>query len=463
VRVAVRASVLLVVASFAASSASAQPLITAIVGVDDLGNSSSITRLRAAGVQAVRINLSWADVAPASRSADFDAADPADPAYSWSSFDRQVTSAVAAGVDPIVDIIGAPVWAEKAKPQPYYGAIKPDASELALFARAAARRYGGGFEGLPRVHNWMLWNEPNLIFWLQPQFEHGRPYSPGLYRGMLNAFADAIHGVHADNVVIAGATAPFTSADGTTAKWGVAPLAFLRTLLCLGRNLRPACSARAKFDVWAHHPYTSGGPTHHANFPDDVSLGDLPKMKAVLDAGVRARKIVSRHHVRFWVTEFSWDTSPPDPEAVPIALQARWVSEAMYTMWRNGVSLVTWFTLVDSPFPDSAYQSGLYFVDGKPKPTLTAFRFPFVALHERSQLRLWGRTPLGTAGRVSVEKRDGAWRRFAVVRADRYGIFNVRRPFASGIYRVRFAGETSLGFSTTEPPDRFYRPFGTVQ
>ena len=278
---------------------------------------------------------------------------------------------------------------------------------------------------------------------------------------MLNAFADAVHGVHADNVVIAGGTAPFTSADGTTEQWGVGPLAFLRGVLCLGKNLRPTCDARAKFDVWAHHPYTSGGPSHHANFPDDVSLGDLPKLKAVLDAGVRARKVVSRGRVRFWVTEFSWDTSPPDPQAVPLALQARWVSEAMYTMWRSGVSLVTWFTLVDSPFPDSPYQSGLYFVNGKPKPALEAFRFPFVALKAGTSLRLWGRTPGSKPGRVVVERQGSGWRRIATVRTDRFGIFNVKRPFVAGVYRARFAGEPTLAFSTTEPPDHFYRPFGT--
>lgn len=158
----------------------------------------------------------------------------------------------------------------------------------------------------------MLWNEPNLLFWPRPQFEHGRPYSPGR------------------------------------------------------RNLRPTSSARAQFDVCAHHPYTSGGPRHLAYFPDDVSLGDLPKLKAVLDAGTRTCKTVSRHRVRFWVTEFSWDTSPLGPQSVRLALQARWVAEAMYTMWRNGVSLVTSFTLLDSWFPDSPYQSGLYFVNGKP-------------------------------------------------------------------------------------------------
>lgn len=460
----VRTGVLVAVALTAASAASAAsgPLVAAVVAPDSITQAATVRQMRAAGLQAVRINVSWADVAPARRPADFDPSDPSDARYSWKSVDREVVAAVKAGMQPILSIYGAPTWAEAEVPKPYYGAIRPDASQLALFAHAAASRYGGSFPGLPRVTNWMLWNEPNLLFWLQPQFVNGKPYSPALYRKMLNGFADAIHGVHANNLVIAGGTAPFTSADGTTEEWGVGPLAFLRGVLCLGKNLRPVCAARAKFDVWAHHPYTSGGPTHHANFPDDVSLGDLPKLRAVLDAGVRTHKILSRGRVRFWVTEFSWDTSPPDPQAVPIALQSRWTAEAMYTMWRNGISLVTWFQLVDAPFPGSPYQSGLYFLSGKPKPTLTAFRFPFVALHQGRRLRLWGRTPLSAPGRVVVQRHGSGWKTVAVLYANRYGIFNATRAFAAGVYRARFGTSKSLEFSTTEPPDHFYRPFGSA-
>jgi hypothetical protein len=29
------------------------------------------------------------------------------------------------------------------------------------------------------------------------------------------------------------------------------------------------------------------------------------------------------------------------------------------------------------------------------------------------------------------------------------------------VYRARFNAASSLAFSTTEPPDKFYRPFGT--
>ena len=60
----------------------------------------------------------------------------------------------------------------------------------------------------------------------------------------------------------------------------------MREMLCMssGATPRATCNDRAEFDVWAHHPYTYGGPTHSAFHPDDVSLGDLGEMRRLLDA-----------------------------------------------------------------------------------------------------------------------------------------------------------------------------------
>ncbi|MEP7180441.1 MAG: hypothetical protein ABI775_15240, partial [Pseudonocardiales bacterium] len=98
----------------------------------------------------------------------------------------------------------------------------------------------------------------------------------------------------------------------------VAPLRFMRELLCLSKGANPhrVCTKQAHFDAWGVHPYTSGGPTHHAAGPDDVSLGDLPDVRRLLDAGVQAETIRSRRPVQLWATEFSWDSNPPDPRGV---------------------------------------------------------------------------------------------------------------------------------------------------
>lgn len=446
----------------AGAAASARPLTTALFAPGiDLTKPGVVEQMTASGVTAIRLMVNWASVAPTVTASGFDAADSADPQYRWGPVDAAVQAATDAGLQPIIDVADAPAWAQDGPPKQYYGPVRPHAADLAAFAHAIATRYSGAFDGLPRVRDWMFWNEPNLVFDLRPQFEHGQAVSPAIYRTLLNTFADEIHGVHPDNTVIAGATAPFTSRTGATADWGVAPLTFMRNLLCLSKKLEATCKARVKFDVWAHHPYTSGGPSHHANLPNDVSLGDLPEMRAVLQAGVRSHHVVSRHAPQFWVTEFSWDTNPPDPKAVPIGLQSRWVAEALETMWRAGVSLVTWFTLQDDPMSMSPYQSGLYFADGKPKPTLTAFRFPFVVRADASRLHVWARTPAGAPGTITVQLRQHGWRTVARLHADRYGIVDATIQGRAGVYRGIVAGEASLSFATREPPDHFYPPFGS--
>ena len=122
----------------------------------------------------------------------------------------------------------------------------------------------------------------------------------------------------------------------------------------------------------------------------DVSLGDLPKARSVLNAAVRARHVVSTHPVQFWVTEFSWDSKPPDSHGVPLGLEAQWVSEALFRVWRAGVSMFTWFLLKDDPSEQHAVpvRALLPQREGRSR-ALTAFRFPFVALRTYAErLRL---------------------------------------------------------------------------
>src|SRR5207253_2163622 len=223
---------------------------------------------------------------------------------------------------------------------------------------------------------------------------------PQWYRDMLNAFASSVHSVHTDNLVIAGGLAPFTSFAGKQHLWGVAPLEFMRLMLCMSKRLKPTCSNHSSFDIWSHNPYTSGGPTHHALLPDDVSIGDLPQMRRLLLAAIRSHHVATSKHVQFWVTEFGWDSSPPDPQGVPLRLHARWVAEALYRLWEAGVSMVAWYKLRDEPFKSSLVQSGLYFrglnvVGDRPKPALEAFRFPLVAFRQNQYRAFtWGRTPI---------------------------------------------------------------------
>ena len=98
---------------------------------------------------------------------------------------------------------------------------------------------------------------------------------------MVNAVAKAVHTVDPSNLVVAGGLDPLATEDEEAEWYSTAPLAFMRSLLCLSKGAtRTRRARRRQFDVWSHHPYTFGGPFGHAKNPDDVELGDLPQMRA---------------------------------------------------------------------------------------------------------------------------------------------------------------------------------------
>jgi hypothetical protein len=425
---------------------------------------ADLRKVPSSGARMVRLALSWSAVAPVDKPQKWNPADPADPNYRWNDFDTLVKKATALGLTIYVTVAGAPSWAQAqpAVTDPL-DARMPDPVAYGQFARAVAERYSGSFEGLSRIKYFQAWNEPNISISLVPQFADGKPVSPTEYRNLLNSFARAVHSVHRDNVVVAAGLAPFRDLGSTQQDRDWGPLSFLRALLCVSASGRPTCKTRVDADVWAMHPYTSGGPTHHAVLPNDVSLGDLPKFSAVLAAAGRAGHL-SKRNPPLWVTEFSWDSNPPDPKGVPTTLLTRWVAQAMYQMWADGVSLVTWLQVQDQPLSQSFFQSGLWYMNGKAKPTLQAFRFPFVALPEGDRVLVWGRTPGGVSESVVIEQSRGyGWRPVATLSPDSSGVFHDMLSITqTGRMRARLVGtdRTSPPFGLAPVPDQFFNPFG---
>jgi hypothetical protein len=464
---------LIALSLLAAAPASARSLETGLVaGSPYYGSDADLAfqQTRAAGASTVRIQLSWREVAPdgGTKPAGFDPTNPFDGAYRWGTFDQLVQRALANHLQPLIGITDSPAWAETASGG-RAGTNRPDPAEFGRFAEAAARRFSGGFPGIPRVKLWEAWNEANASFFLHPNAG-----SPAHYRQMVNAFAAGVKRVNAGNIVVAGGLFPFVI--NRPSAQAIGPLRFMRELFCLSKRLRPirGCDGRTRFDYWSHHPYTSGGPTHTASNPDNVSIRELPRMRRVLRAAIRYKKVIHSRRVRFWVTEFSWDSNPPDPNGVPIDLHARWVAEGLYRMWHAGVSLVTWFQLRDDESKgrphNEVFESGLYeFCAGglgcdRPKLSLQAFRFPFVAFRTGRYARVWGRTPTSGRGTVIIEQLTGrGWRTVGRLRARKGGIFEGRRRrHADGPLRARLksGGELSVQFSLHRPADRPVNPFG---
>lgn len=408
-----------------------------VYGEDEATAAAWLDRTVGLGAGLVRVNAPWDGIAP-TRPAN--AADPDDPAYRWQGLDTTVRRLRARGLDVLVTVYRAPRWAEGAgRPRTAAaGSWKPGPAALGAFARALASRYDGTRPDLPRVRRFMLWNEPNLASYLAPQWTRRkgryRAAAPAHYRRMLLAFTPAIKAAATGNTVVAGATSPY--GDPSAGGERMQPARFVRELLCVGRA---RCSSRPRFDVLSHHPYSVGRPRRRALNRDDVSIPDLGKLRRLLRAARREREIPRTP--RLWVTEVSYDSSPPDPDGVPAARHARWVAETLYLLWRQGASAVVWLQIRDSPPTPSyaaSYQSGMFLRDGRAKPAARAFRFPLVV----DRGRAWGKAP--AAGRLVIERRSGGrWRRAAALDVRAGQVFR-RRVARGSAYRARVGDQVSV-------------------
>jgi hypothetical protein len=475
-----------VAALCAASASSAPPLPapkaipfrTAIIPNPGLGayaDAVQFGRIKSAGAAYVRIEVNWGSVAPKVRPVGFDPTNPAEASYDWTKVDTRVLLAAKKHLTPILGISGAPRWAQPAPPPDRDGAYKPNPNMFGEFVLAAATRYGGSFENLPRVYYWRAWNEPNNYRYLTPQKENGKDFAPGWYAKLLSAFSTSVHAVHSDSHVVAGSLAPYGKGNR------ISPLTFMHELF-----LGPALD----FDIFSLHPYTRGNPFDHASNPKDVALADLPKVRKVLNGAWTGGHILTPTAPQLWVTEFAYNTHPASPSdlTLPISLSGRYTAESLYQMWRSGASLGTWFLVRDEPITKSPFQCGLYFAGSaadlskdRPKPALTAFRFPFVAYQgtppagpsvkktSKKVVTVWGRTPTSRRGKVVIQvKTKSGWRKVGKARARSGGVFTGKLKVKAlhlgkhkkGVLRARFAGQSSWPFSLKRPRDRFVLPLG---
>lgn len=419
-----------------------------------------LDRTVAVGADTVRIDIGWVAPNTPTRPASFDARNPADPQYDFTRADASIVAARARGLQVLASFTGAPAWADAAgRPSSADpGTWKPSPKALEDYGAALARRYSGTFpdparpgQTLPKVKAFQVWNEPNLSKYLNPQWTGARATSPKIYRGMLNGFYRGVKAVDPKARVVTAGTAPF--GDPQPGGRRIQPARFWRELLCLrldrGVVRRMSCANPARFDVLAHHPYSVGQPRRKALNPDDVSIPDIVKLTRLLRTAERSGRALPRTRHPVWVTETSYDSKPPDPDGVPSITHARWLEEALFLLWRQGVDTITWFQVRDqAPVPSYAAsnQSGVYFADGRAKRAARALRFPLVA--ERATAtshRVWGRSPL--AGRVTIERRAGGrWQAVRTVRAARRATFLLRiaRKANGERLRARIGAETSL-------------------
>ncbi len=435
---------LLVVLALPASTPAARGLTTGFSDPDDYQTSDPaernlwFDRTVDAGGGVVRLDVEWPNVAGPARPPD--PTNPSSTSYDFSSVDPAVRDAAARGLQILLTINHAPTWAEGAgRPADAApGTWKPNPNDLADFSQAVASRYSGSFDPdgvgseqpLPAAGFVEVWDEPNSSDWINPQFEGKTALSPDYYRGMLNASYKSIKAVNPRIQVVVGGTDPYGDPPGGPYPPGsqrVRPVQFWEQLFCVrpvkskkkkGKKAKTqkfvrtaGCSDRAMFDIFAHHPIdnTGGGPLRSGPNRDDASTPDLGRVVSVLRGAEKAGTVQGGRHP-VWVTEFWWDSKPPNTVGAPLAVQARWIEQSMYLFWKAGASVAINFQIADGTDRSNVHaglQSGIYFIDGRPKPSLTAFRFPFVTERtSRTTLKAWGKSP--ESGKLLIQRQQGS-------------------------------------------------------
>jgi hypothetical protein len=305
--------------------------------------------------------------------------------------------------------------------------------------QALAGRYSGNYDPpgpaptVPLVQAIQVWNEPNQDRWLAPQFQGSQIIGGDQYRELLNPSYNAIKAVSPRTLVVTGGTSPYGDPPGGPYPPGgprVRPVQWWEDFLCVRavtvkkkgkkgkkakkvvRYVRGAgCTGRPVFDVFAHQAIdnTGKGPLQSGPTKWDVSTPDLGRLVPLLRAAERLGTVAGGSHP-VWVTEFWWDSNPPNPSGSSLLTQAKWIEQSLYLFWKGGADTAINFAVRDAtvfPSTRNGFQSGLYFNDGSSKPALTAFRFPFVT--ERlptTKVRAWGKAP--ETGQLRIQRRRGA-------------------------------------------------------
>jgi hypothetical protein len=421
-----------------------------------------LRELRELGADTLRIEVKWNEIAPAplaSKRPSFDAADPA--AYpGFGPYDDLVRKASRKGFRILVDLAPeAPRWATAAArgKSPENANLRPVPADFRRFAAAVAKRYSGGFRGLPEVGWFSIWNEPNHSLFLKPLSE-----APSIYRGLVEAAIPAVRENAAqDAKVLVGETAP--SARASTS---MGPGEFIRKWLCLDSAFEPidtgTCKDFEKVDAdgFAHHPY---GAVDVVPPGDAVNLLAIRRLGDYLDRAAQAGRLPK--DLPIYDTEFGLQSNPPDPTvSTTLKEQAQFLNEkeelsygyprlrsyAQYLLYddpvRPGPRRVAW----------SGFQTGLRFADGAVKPSWDAYRLPIVGHLANGGVRIWGRVRPGSGAR-SVQLQRLQLGRFADsgprISTDEGGYFTATRPEQANYrYRAYSSAGSAIGTSRIVTP-----------
>jgi hypothetical protein len=310
-----------------------------------------LSRMRAGGVETIRMPVSWAATQRTPRSD-----------YNWAGLDASVADAARDGIE-ILPVLGtSPNWATgNWRRMPVDSGRQRRA--WADFVRAVVARYGtrgefwaehgpGSDEPLPRtpIRAWQIWNEENFFYFV-------KPVSPGRFARLLTVTGTAVRQADPRAEIVLGG---LFGEPRQGMPRGLDAVDFLE-------QLYRKRGVKANFDAVALHPYAA-------------DVGELRRQVE------EVRRTMVRHGDRrsdLYLTEIGWGSAyNPQTVAFEVGLQgqARELRAAYRYLLANRGRLrlkqVDWFTWKDLPggcnFCDSSglFRQGERF---KPKPAWRAF------------------------------------------------------------------------------------------
>jgi hypothetical protein len=304
-------------------------------GVNSDAIGQRLDGMKTAGATWVRYDLSWDNVQHSSSRS-----------YNWGQYDAVANAAVARGLRPLVIIDFTPAWARSADCKGTKFCAPADNGAIASFAAAAVKRYAP-----MGVHDWEIWNEPNLAGRWQPRAD------PVQYTNMLKAVYPAIKQADPQATVIGGASAPASTRDGN-----YRPDDFVSAMY--------EARARGSFDALSEHPYTYPITPSEAVRTD--AWGQLINIHETMVRNGDGNKLV-------WVTEYGAPTNGPSenvPPHVTEQLQAEMVEDAIRSFRTYSWSgPFFWYDYQDAGTDTSSIENffGLVRADGSHKPSYDAF------------------------------------------------------------------------------------------
>ena len=396
----------------------------ALITQNDTTRGPTLDEVKGLGADMIKVQVNWDVVAPGGKRKPegFDGRDPSQYP-GWARYDQTIAAIKSRGLKVMFALAPpAPGWAT-AKRGDSAGVFRPNAREFGRFAEAVARRY-------PGVDVWTIWNEANHNDHLLPQStQGGRPVAPKLYKAMVRAAVRGLHrGGATHDPILFGELIPI-GMRSRGPKRNLPPLTFLRSFF-QGKPI-------GGLGGFAYHPYTRpAGPLNPEPTPNDATIRSLGRVTRLLDHARASGKLRSKKKLPIWITEFGFQTNPPDPDfGSPIArVPAFWsLSELWFAYSNRRIKTISQYTMDDQPGSTALWQSGLRFANGAVKSNIYAnYRLPILvrqlgpgAVEVRGDARPGG---AGSTVQIYQRGRKGPFKLLASI-----GVRNVRGYF---VYRT---------------------------